>query len=390
MNTPCAVVRVTGSAPLSATVYELEKLRCNLCGEIFTAAAPEQMGEEKYDAASGAMIALLKYGSGLPFNRLASLQGALGIPLPASTQWEIVSDAADLVRPVYDELIRQGAQGEIIHNDDTVMKILSLAKDIGEDKSVRKGMFTTGIVSIAQEHKIALFYTGHRHAGENIADLLGKRQADLPPPLQMCDALSRNLPKELEVILLNCLTHGRRNFVDVYANFPERCGYVIEQLGKVYHNDKVARETGMSPQDRLEYHQANSGPVMDKLHQWLNDQVDKKQVEPNSGLGKAIAYMLKHWEALTGFLRHPGAPLDNNICERALKKSILHRKNALFYKTERGACVGDLFMSIIHTCSLNQVNPFEYLKALLDNATELAVRPQSFMPWNYADSKDLK
>jgi transposase len=396
MSCPRAVVRVTGSAPLTATVYVLEKLRCNLCGEIFTAAAPEGMGDRKYDAASGAMIALLKYGSGLPFNRLANLQGALEIPLPASTQWQIVSEEAEILRPVYDELIRQGAQGDILHNDDTVMKILSMAnaenseKESSEKESARTGIFTTGIVSIAEGHRIALFYTGRRHAGENIADLLAKRESNLPRPVQMCDALSRNLPREFKVILTNCLVHGRRNFVDVYSNFPGRCGHVIEQLREVYHNDKIARENGMSPQKRLEYHQAHSGPIMDELHQWLNDQIGGKKVEPNSGLGKAVAYMLNHWDALTGFLRHAGAPLDNNICERALKMTILHRKNALFYKTQRGAWVGDLFMSMIHTCSLCQVNPFKYLKTLLENASELAARPQSLMPWNYTEFSDLK
>ncbi len=75
-------------------------------------------------------------------------------------------------------------------------------------------------------------------------------------------------------------------------------------------------------------------------------------MEPNSGLGKAISYMLRQWPALTLFLREPGAPLDNNLCERALKKAILHRKNSLFYKTLNGAEVGDLYMSLIHTCEL--------------------------------------
>ncbi len=142
----------------------------------------------------------------------------------------------------------------------------------------------------------------------------------------------------------------------------------------------------MSPEQRLAFHKAQSGPKMDDLKAWLAAQIEERRVEPNSGLGEAIGYMRKHWDKLTLFLRHPGAPLDNNLCEQALKKAILHRKNAYFYKTEHGAHVGDLFMSLIHTCELNGVNPFEYLTELNKHADELAAHPTDWMPWNYRDT----
>jgi hypothetical protein len=96
--------------------------------------------------------------------------------------------------------------------------------------------------------------------------------------------------------------------------------------------------------------------------------------------------MTKHWDKLTLFLREPGAPLDNNICERALKKAILHRKNSLFYKTQHGAYVGDLFMSLIHTCVLCKVNPFDYLTQLQKHASLLSKNPAQWLPWNYMDA----
>jgi transposase len=392
---PGVLVRITGQPPLAAKVYELQKLRCHLCGQVFTAPAPEDAGQKKYDGTAGSMIALLKYGSGLPFNRLDGLQRNLEVPLPASTQWDIVQAVARNLTPAFDELIRQAAQGEVLHNDDTTVKILELmgagarkdalqtgAPDAG-DGAERTGLYTSGVVALADGHRVALYFSGRRHAGENLARVLKRRADDLPPPIQMCDALSRNLPRELQTIVAHCLAHARRQFVDVYERFPEPCRHLLEALAVVYRNDALARERHLSPDARLQFHQEASGPTMADLHGWLMRQLDEKRTEPNSALGSAIGYMLKHWKRLTLFLRQPGAPLDNNVCERALKKAILHRKNALFYKTQNGAHVGDLFMSLIYTCELNQVNPFEYLTALQEHTDKLAERPEFWMPWNY-------
>lgn len=395
--TPGVLIRVVGQAPLAATVYELEKLRCNLCGEVFTAEPPEGVGTEKYDAAAASMIALLKYGSGFPFHRLERLQRSMEIPLPASTQWEIVAETAEWMEPIYQELIHEAAQGEVLHNDDTTMTILALmgesrprqpsAEEELEEKSERTGIFTSGIVSTRAGQKIALFFTGRKHAGENLATVLAQRAKELGPPIQMCDALSRNLPKEFQIVVANCIAHGRRKFVEVAAKFPEECRYVLETLGAVYQHEAFCREQGMSPEERLGYHQSHSGPRMKELEQWFREQFAERQVEPNSGLGQAITYMQNHWAKLTLFLRQPGAPLDNNLCERALKKAILHRKNALFYKTQNGAHVGDMFMSLIHTCQFCDANPFHYLTALQEHSELVARSPQQWMPWNYRETR---
>jgi transposase len=382
---PRTLVRIVGQAPLAATVYELDRLRCNLCGEVFTAPEPEGIGPEKYDDTTAAMIALLKYGSGMPFYRLEKLEQALGIPLPASTQWEIVEDEAELIRAARDELIRQAAQDEVLHNDDTGMRVLRLAREPFDD---RTGVFTSGIVSTRQGRRIALYFTGRQHAGENLRDVLQHRSADLAPPLQMCDALSRNTPKlsdGAEILLANCLAHGRRQFVELAVNFPEPCRYVLETLGDVYKYDAEARSAQLSPPGRLLFHQQHSEPLLKTLREWMEAQLAQHLVEPNSGLGKAITYFLRHWKGLTTFLREAGAPLDNNICERALKRAVLHRKNALFYRTLHGAEAGDLFMSLIHTCELAGANPFDYLTELQRHSSELAANPSAWMPWNYLE-----
>jgi hypothetical protein len=387
---PAVLLRVSGTPPLRAKLYELDRLRCNLCEKIFTANAPDGVGQDKYDATAAAMIGLLKYGSGLPFNRLEGLQGNLGIPLPASTQWDIVRDCSVELELVFEELMRQAAAGDVLYNDDTSMKVLSLLKESSQQEdgiaAGRTGVFTSGLVSTKQGHRIALFFTGRRHAGENLSQVLAQRASELPPPIQMCDALSRNLPKEFEVILANCLAHGRRYFVKVVDDFPDECRYVLKALAEVYRNDARAREQQLSPDERLRLHQEKSEPILKQLKVWFKAQLADKNVEPNSGLGQAIQYMLKHWKKLTRFLRVPGAPIDNNLCERILKKAILHRKNSLFYKTRNGARVGDIYLSLIHTAELNGVDPFHYLTELIRNRLEIKTHPAHWLPWNYRDS----
>lgn len=390
---PRLLVRVEGQAPVKATVYELQTFRCNLCGELFVAKPPEGTGDEKYDASAKGIVALLKYGSGLPFNRLERLEGHLGVPLPASTQWDLVKDAAYDVTPAYDELIRVAAQGELIHNDDTSMRVLSLMKENDElrksgaaKSAARTGIFVTGVLSVADGRRVALFFTGRKHAGENLQDVLAERAEELAPPLHMSDALDRNDPAEAETVRGCCLTHGRRNFVQIADSFPAECKHVLEQIALVYKHDAECRKAGLSAEERLIYHVEHSKPVLDELEAWFERQLEERLVEPNSSLGGAINYMLNHWERLTLFLREPGAPLDNNACERQLKKAILHRKNSLFYKTLNGARVGDVFMSLIYTAELAGENPFDYLTALLNHPSEVASDPAAWLPWTYRET----
>lgn len=384
---PAAALRVQAQPPITAQVYEAAVLRCDLCGKTFTAPLPVAAGLEKYDRSVGVMAALLRYGSGMPAYRLAQFQGSLGVPLPASTQWELVDATAVWLHPVWAALQEVAAQAPLLHNDDTTMRVSDLRRQIQHQPAGgRTGIFTTGVVAEAGPSRIALFFTGRQHAGENLDQLLRHRQPGLPAPVHMCDGLSRNESAEFDTLLACCLAHGRRGFVEVATRFPEECRQVLESLRAVYRVDAQAKREALSPEQRLRFHQTHSQPVMEELKTWLRQQIDEKRVEPNSGLGDAIDYLLKHWEPLTLFLRVAGAPLDNNLCERALKMAILHRKNSLSYKTERGAQVGDLFMSLIHTCRLNAVNPFDYLIAVVRHSQSVQATPHQWLPWNYREA----
>ncbi len=380
---PATLLRIKGVAPFSATVYELERRRCNLCGEVFTAPAPGGVGTEKYDESVGALLGLLRYGAGLPMNRIEKLQAGFGIPLPVSTQWEIILKAAGLLAPAHAELVRQAAQGEVLFNDDTVMRILDKSPIAKEG---RKAIYTSAILSRCGNTRIALFLTGHNHAGENLEAVLKHRAEDLSAPIQMCDALAANTvgeAGELNTILAHCLAHARRRFVEVENRFPEAVEHLLGALKEVYRHDAQAKREQLDPRARLAFHQRESGPIMAGLEAWLRDQIEGGKVEPNSGLGQAITYMRKHWTPLTLFLREPGAPLDNNACEAVVKRAIMHRKNSLFYRSVTGARAGDTFMSLIHSAELNGVEPFEYLIELLKHPEEVERDPGKWMPWTY-------
>jgi hypothetical protein len=273
------------------------------------------------------------------------------------------------------------------------MKVLQLTRKqraaaLADDADgERTGIFTSGIVATGESHQIALFFTGVRHAGENLSAVLARRHSDLPAPIQMCDGLSRNIPTEFDTILSQCLAHARRKYVELTETFPAEVRFVLETLREVYITDAHAREQHLDPEQRLALHQEKSQPAMSELEQWMQRQFDERIIEPNSALGAAIIYMQKRWLELTLFLRVAGAPLDNNTAERALKKAILHRKNSLFYRTLAGAHVGDVFMSLIHSAELNEVSAYEYLVAVLRNAAASASNPHAWMPWNYAGQR---
>lgn len=385
LRDPNTQLYLTGQPIIRATKYEQSVLRCGICDQRIVASLPaEVLADEKFDPTADVTIALLKYGAGMPFYRQARLQEACGVPLPEAVQFERCEKLADAALPVFLHLNKLAADGKLFHIDDTGVRILScLAENKDRSETERQGTHTSGIVVKDEAgHRIALYRSSRQHAGENLDEVLKKRSPGLDAPMKMSDASSVNGKKTAPTVDLNCLAHGRGKFKEIEENFPDECRQVLDAIKKTYEND--ARTKGMSDAQRLAYHQEHSGPVMEQLREWIEQQFEQKKVEPNSGLGKALQYLRNHWSKLTGFLRVPGAPLDNNEVERALKRFVLFRKNSLFYKTDHGAKVGDLLMSLIESCRLNQANPFEYLLALLRNKDEARRNPAAYLPWTYA------
>lgn len=388
--TPATWVRFVGQAPLSTEVHELERLRCGACTEVFTATAPEHL--KRYPTATPearAVAAILKYQAATPFNRLATVQKSFGYPIPRTSLWTLCQEMAGSLLGIFKEMNEQGAQGDLLQNDDTVVRILSLmkenktAKEAGIELS-RKGMFTTGIISRVKEHKIYLFFSSRKHAGENLADLLDKRETGLSPPTQVCDASDMNTTfGNHKTDLGGCHDHARRKFYEIKNSFPSSCGYALREWKIIYRTDKMAKQQNLSPEDRLLLHQQRSQPALERLKAWFEKMIQEKGVDPAGHLAKAMQYFLNHYPELTLFLRKADVPISNCACEQALKIPIGVRKMAYFYKTLTGAKVGDIILSLIATCLGAGVNVFDYFVAVQDYSEEVKKNPELWLPWNY-------
>ena len=381
---PGSEVRLFSQGLLQAIIYFLERYRCSACGAVFKAPMPDDVPNRKYDDSAKVALAIMHYYMGLPFKRIELYQQMVGIPLPDATQFELVESVADVAYRIYEYLKHRAADSPLAYHDDTTARILSMIKENQQSDPVRKAMYTTAMV-FSGEHPICLYVTGRQHAGENLDDIVDLRDEALDPIMQMSDGLAANHLKDNDSLWIKCLIHGRRNFVDIESVFPEECHYAIEAIGTIYHHEKQIKEQGLNDQERLEFHQKHSAPIMDELKAQMQKHLDEHWVEENSRLGGAYQYMLKRWDKLTRFLSIPGAPLDNNTAERAIKSLIRYRNNSLFFKNEHGAYVGDVIISLVETCRINKENPDPYLTTLMKNRSSVFANPEQWLPWNYKD-----
>jgi transposase len=417
---PHQFIQFTGQPAVQATQYEQEALRCRECGTVYEAPLSEGVSPKKWDETADASIAIERNAKYTPSHRTAVMQEMCGVSLPESVQSERCREVADVLEPIYEQMKKEAAQGKVFYIDDTPVRIMELVKENKERKEEEKkekkeaeerkeegkekvkekkkrkkkkkeervGVQTSGVVvELHSGAKVVLYFKGREHAGENIEEIYRLRDPGLPPPLQMSDALACNWCGERERVVCKCLVHARRKFVEVRRIYPEECNYVLKQIGEIYRNEK--QTAVMSDEERLAYHQQHSGPVMGELKRWMDEQVAEKKVEPNSSLGKAIDYFLQHYEGLSAYLRHAGAPIDNNESERILRPVVIIRKNSYGYKTKRGAKTAAIIQSVIQTCRLNGTNVWTYLVSVLRRSAEVREKPEEFLPWNYKGEEEM-
>lgn len=385
MSEPGTLVRVTGAPLAQATRYNLQKLRCAICEIIYTAPKPEGVSDNKYDANFIAMLMINKYFMSVPLYRQDRLQNHLGIPLPTSTQWDLMVAHEPMLKALYGAIAQDAANGLALCYDDTSVKIMSeikAAKLAPKGEKSQHTCFTTGIVSLHEDHRTYLYITDNRTAGKCIAEIMALRNANLDPPIMMCDALSANIPQGISedlYILCYCLVHARRQFYELPTGYDDLADKVIGLIGTIY--DHEAHTKGYISEQRLAYHQEKSTPVMEELKAYLEEQAS--EFEPNSVAGKAIDYILNRWTQLSQFLRQIHAPLDTNIVERALKLVIQTRKSSMFYKTLSSAAFASYVQSALYSAAQNNINPCEYMSALIHHEETVLQNPSGWLPWCY-------
>ena len=409
---PATFIRITGQTPFRADRHVMEKLRCNACQGYQTASPGAEVladgdANQRYGYSARSLMALNKFYMGAPYYRQDSLQAMLGEPIAASTIFDQCEQVANAVKPVFDALCYQAGNADLVELDDTTNRILDQGN--GTEKPDRRtgvlksrtGIYSSGVVAtvnlpapsppvseaaaLTTVVQILLFQTNIGHAGEWLDSLLIHREPDQPPVKLMSDALACNRPGVVDDAIIGlCNAHARREFADLIINFRSEVLQRLDDYGAIWANEKKVQEQGLSDEARCIYHHTHSLPVMDALRAWGQQQLASGEVEENSGLGKAIAYFENQFSGLTRFCHVPGIPLDNNRMEGVLKLVIRNRKNAMFFKTLAGAAIGDVLTSLIATCHLNAINPFEYLIALQRYRKSVRLAPQQWLPWNYS------
>lgn len=389
-HTPGQFLRIVGHAPFSAEQHVSERLRCNGCGEVFSATLPPDVladgpPEQLYGYSARSVMAIYKYFAGSPFYRQQSVQGLLGGHVSASTIFDQCEQVANALNPIFKAMIIEAADAPLMHLDDTTHRILRqgpVTKTRGGRKRVRTGVYTSAVLALA-EQRLVLFQTSVGHAGEWVEELLARRDAASPPPTLMSDALSANHVTDIPFTKALCNAHARRGFAELALQQPLAARIALKHYEHIWINDSHCHEKGFDAEQRQRHHLRHSLPHLLELQRWCTEEIDSGRVEENSNLGKAMRYYLRHFDGLCAFCHVPGAPIDNNEIERLIKIIVRHRKSSLFYQTAAGAAIGDVITSVLTTCHENGVNAFEYLNAVQRNQDAVRRAPKAWLPWNY-------
>lgn len=391
--TPAVLIRVKGNAPLSCDKHLAEQMRCNGCGEIYTAPLPEHVTadgprDQQYGYSARSVMAIGKYFAGSPFYRQEPINGLLGAPIAASTIFDQCEKVANALNPVFKAIKRIAANASLFYLDDTTNRILEQQPVMKTSRDgrqrLRSGIYTSAILAIdADERRLVLFQTNVGHAGEFMQEILSARDPTRAPPMLMSDALSANHVMGHTFDKCLCNAHGRRSFVELLEQNPDEIVHALELYQPAWVNEVHCVNQALDAEQRLAYHQEHSLPPMQQLLAWCNEKLDDGTVEPNSNLGKAMQYYIRHFDGLSAFCHLPGVPVDNNEIERLIKLIVRARKNSLFFKTTVGADISDIITSTLAICHENNVNAFDYLNAIQRNQVSVKASPEKWLPWNY-------
>lgn len=307
----------------------------------------------KVGASVLALIIIQKYVDHLPLYRQIEQFKRMGMEIPSSTMSDWVKTAAELIAPLYEALVKKVLKSNYLQADETRIQVL----DKDKKGKTHRGWYWTyrnpesGLVLFDYQES-----RGRAGPAAVLKDFIGYLQSD------GYEVYNQFEKKYVTHVL--CMAHARRYFEQALSNDEERASYVLKEIQKLYAVEKHCRENNLSVYDRLDLRQEKSIPVLHTLHQWLKENIT--QVTPSSALGKAIGYALPRWERLMLYANDGRLEIDNNLVENSIRPIAIGRKNYLFAGSHEAAQNAAMFYSLLGTCKLKGIEPFNWLKNLFE------------------------
>jgi len=276
------------------------------------------------------------------------------IDIPRSTMWGWQSSIARLLRPLYEEQKRQVLGQGYLQVDETPIQVLDPKKK-GKTPRGYYWMYYSPIQRIVMFD----YQEGRSREGPRklLSDFKGYLQTD---GYKVYDWFG----KQKDITLMSCMAHARRMFEKALDDDQKRAEYAMTEIQKLYHIERRARQQGLSAEQRHELRLDESLPIMNELGKWMAAQV--RTTLPKSPFGKALIYSVGQWDNLMNYLRDGYLEIDNNLVENAIRLTALGRKNYLFAGSHAGAQGAVMFYSFFASCKHNNVDPFTWLKKVLE------------------------
>jgi transposase len=307
----------------------------------------------KVGASVLALIIIQKFVDHLPLYRQIEMFKRMGMDIPSSTMSDWVKLAGELITPLYEALVKKILGSDYLQADETRIQVL----DRDKKKKTHRGWYWT----YRDVQSGSVFFEYHESRGREgpksrLKNFAGHLQSDGYEVYTYFD--------KDKITLLHCMAHARRYFEQALDNDVERSEYVLKEIQKLYVVEKHCRENKLTPGERLTLRQEKSLPILTSLHQWLKEAI--VQVTPTSAIGKAVAYSLTRWEKLMIYCTNGKLEIDNNLVENTIRPIAIGRKNYLFAGSHEAAQNAAMFYSLLGTCKLKNVEPFQWLKKLFE------------------------
>jgi hypothetical protein len=388
------VITFNFTPPFEPTVHQLNNLRCNLCSTVFKVPLPENLikdgaAEGSYLYPAQAALVLLHYGLGMPSYRLDHFQSMVGERFPESTQFDIFENVANDFSGLVNALECVAADGFLLQGDDVSNRVLNLDAELRERRSdkkivVREGVHTSLLIATTDDgHLVPVLKTGINHFGELLDEVLSKRSPDLAIPMLVCDANKVNKSYAGFCVTGGCWQHSRDYFKKAQWHFPRETDVFKNLIKQIFEVDRKTHE--MDASTRLAYLKEHAFPFVEEIEGIVNGYVDNKVVLPKSTLGEAFFYFQAQYKKLCLPFEKEGVPLHNNISEWCTYLVVRLLANSKFYKNDVGAVIGDTLITVILTCYLSLINPYDYILYCLRNKEAMKEKPEDFFPWKLRD-----